>query len=501
MNPNDVYGITTNAEEYKPEEPQPLRKKMGEPKLFPVDILPLVLSNAVKAIHNKIQAPLPICAQSVLATASLAVQGHANVVLPMGQERPLSCSFLSIAESGDRKSSADNEAMFPITEYQKTLNEQYQKDLISYKNNKEIYECEKQQLLKGKNKKSYNPEDLLKKLNNLKEPIPPIPPLLICEDPTLEGLHKFMATSHPSLGLFTTEGSQFLGGYSMGKDHKLKSAGALSKLWDGGNLITRIRAGDSPLILSGKRLSLHLMSQPEIARQLLSDEELQDQGLLSRFLIVAPQSLAGTRFSKRLDQTVEVGINKYHSFIRDLLNVKLPLKEKIYSELEFRALHLTEKAKEIWFSYSDEIERKLIAGGQMEPIKSLANKLPEHAARLAGILSLIEDINCKEIDEKNLCAGLELAQYYAEERLRLTGAYRVPKAILLAERLLNWLHNNWDKNLISLPDIYQKSLNAIKTKKQAEPIVKTLEDHGWLIKSGPAVVNNIPRKNVWKIMR
>jgi putative DNA primase/helicase len=52
---------------------------------FPVDALGGILGSAAHAIHDRVQAPLAICGQSVLAAASLAAQGHADVVLPIGQ--------------------------------------------------------------------------------------------------------------------------------------------------------------------------------------------------------------------------------------------------------------------------------------------------------------------------------------------------------------------------------------------------------------------------------
>jgi hypothetical protein len=50
------------------------------------------------------------CARPLSATA-LATQGFADAVLPTGQRRPLSLSILSIAASGKRKTSTDNEAL------------------------------------------------------------------------------------------------------------------------------------------------------------------------------------------------------------------------------------------------------------------------------------------------------------------------------------------------------------------------------------------------------
>ena len=78
-----------------------------------------MLSRATHAIASKVQVPEAIAAQSVLATAALAAQPHADVVLPFGQTRPLSLFLVTIAASGDRKSSADNEALRPIHMHEK----------------------------------------------------------------------------------------------------------------------------------------------------------------------------------------------------------------------------------------------------------------------------------------------------------------------------------------------------------------------------------------------
>src|SRR4051794_33295821 len=67
-----------------------------------------------------------ICAQSVLACATLASQGHADVELPTGQTRPCSNYFVTVAESGERKSSADAEALWPIRTHERKLREEFE---------------------------------------------------------------------------------------------------------------------------------------------------------------------------------------------------------------------------------------------------------------------------------------------------------------------------------------------------------------------------------------
>jgi hypothetical protein len=107
---------------YDPNEPpRPLMREMPPADPFPIEALG-PLAAAAKAIHDRVQAPLAICGQSVLAAATLAVQGHANVELPIGGKRskPLSSYFVTVAESGERKTEADHHALWAIRSMRKT---------------------------------------------------------------------------------------------------------------------------------------------------------------------------------------------------------------------------------------------------------------------------------------------------------------------------------------------------------------------------------------------
>jgi hypothetical protein len=57
---------------------------------------------------------------------------------------------------------------------------------------------------------------------------------MTCPELTFEGLCKLFAVGQPSLGIFATEGGQFVGGHGMSDDAKLRTAAGLSKLWDDG---------------------------------------------------------------------------------------------------------------------------------------------------------------------------------------------------------------------------------------------------------------------------
>jgi hypothetical protein len=139
-------------------------------------------------------------------------------------------------------------------------------------------------------------------------------------------------------------------------------------------------------------------------------------------------------------------------------------------------------------------------GGDLEPIRGLANKLPEHAARLAAVLSLVVDLRCREVDVSCVERGIDLAQHYAAEALRLFDLGASRPDLVRAERLLGWLTGIWTEPLVSLPDIYQLGPNAIRDKKSAAETVALLEEHGWLVRlPGGAIVRGTRRQDVWRI--
>jgi len=295
MTQAQIKSILASAEIVKVEPPQPLQPAPDSPVPYPVHALGGYLSKVVMAIYQKTRTPEAICAQSVLAAASLVMQSRSDVTLPFGQKRPLSNFFLSIAETGERKSSADSEAIQAIKEYEGKLDGQYQAEYDQWKSEQDVWEQERQRILHDK---KYNANGQARKaaLNALgSSPCEPLLPMLICDEPTVEGLCKLFPKAQPRLGVFSTEGGQFIGGYSMSEDHKLKTVSTLSQLWDGVP-VKRIRVGDGVSIMRGRRISMHLMIQPYIAQKTLSDPLLRNQGFLSRLLTIAPASTAGTRF-------------------------------------------------------------------------------------------------------------------------------------------------------------------------------------------------------------
>jgi hypothetical protein len=395
-----------------------------------------ILAGAADAIHDKVQAPKAIGAQSVLAAATLAVQGHGDVKLPTGQIKPISNFFVTIAESGERKTAADYEALWPVRKREAALRE------------KLAWDRAREHAIKKANGTHSAMKQALDAIG--REPPSPLEPMLTCTEPTFEGLWKLLTIGQPSIGIFATEGGQFIGGHGMSADNKLRTSTGLSMARDG-DPIRRVRAGEGAFVLPGRRVAIHLMAQPDVVSLFMHDPLIQEQGLLSRTLISSPVSMAGQRLWREPADTSDAALKTYGARLLTIMEMPLPLADGKTNELRPRTLPLSRQSRELWIAFANHIERAISPNGELEPVRGLANKIPEHAARLAAVLTLVNDIEARQINDEQMSGGIELAQHYAGEALRLLGASQISAELRLAQRTLAWLHGSWREPMISLP--------------------------------------------------
>jgi len=476
-------------------ESQPLRRELPPPEPFPVDALGDVLNKAALAIMDVIQSPAAVCGNSLLAGAALAVQGHADIVID-GRTLPVSSYFATVADSGERKTATDDAALRPHAKRQRALREIYGQEIEEHAISLAAWKKSREEVLSSKRNKTMQAKvDALRELGP--EPQGPVDAVLMVEEPTYEGLVKAMATGWPSMGLFSDEGGRFLGGHGMNQDNQLKTAVGLSKLWDG-SPISRTRGGDGNILLYGRRLSVHLMIQPAVSALLFGSDLLMGQGLLSRFLVTWPESNIGKHRYRESNLAETPAMRRYFGRLLDILEASLPLAEGTRNELAPRQLPLSPAAKRIWIGFHDHVSGLCGEGKELHAVKGLAAKGAEHAARLSGVLTLVNDLQAGAVALAEMEAGIELAQFYLGEALRLFDAAADNPDLILAEKCLAWARNRGCP--LTLPELYQFGPNQVRDKETANRIVTILEKHGWLLQiPDGAEVAGKRRRLAWEV--
>jgi hypothetical protein len=401
-----------------------------------------------------------------------------------------------VALSGERKTTADNLAMRPVRENERAMAARHEEDRHTHEIEVTAWEKQRAHDLK-RAKTQAEKRSALMDLGQKPETLPP--PLLVAPEPTIEGIHRLFAEGVASLGLFATEGGQFLGGHGMSTDHRLKTAAALSAQWDG-EPIRRVRAGDGARRLAGRRLSLHLQVQPRVAQEILADEDLIDQGLPSRILVAAPDSTAGTRFWRDPPADAEDRLNRFSEAVANLLRRQprcLPGEQRV---LDPAVVTLNADARQLWIAFADEVERSLGPDGELAQIRGLASKLPEHAARLAVVMAAVERPELSHLNGEDLARGISLARYYATEALRVHEARCADPDIELAVRTLEWLHST-GKRQVALVNIYQSGPRVVRDAKTAKKAVKVLVEHGYLTPLPPGTeIDGHARRAAWEVV-
>lgn len=431
---------------------------MSAAPAFPVEHLPPIMRDAVAALEQHVQAPRSLCAHSVLSAAMLVCQGLANVeVSSLPSPRPLSLFMLAVAVSGERKSACDDLALSAVARHEAEMRRQYDDEAKEYRVSLAAFEAEKRSI--ERDNKLTHPERR-QRLRDLREPVAPLLPVIRAKEPNLEGLLNVLRQGRASIGIFTSEGGQFLGGHGMGQEAKTRTVTGLSELWDSGSA-QRIRAQET-LFLTGRRVGISLAAQPQVASALLGDELAKDQGFVGRFLVTMPDSTIGARIIRETHPTADGRLSVFQRQCARLLNAALPLSDDTRNQLDPPSIGLSSEAWAVWRGFAQAAEDGCKPGGPWVPVRSAALKMAENVARIAGILALFQDPDVvrrepdEGIDGDTMAAACAVGMFYLTEALRLTGHSILDPETRAQNDLAEWLGKEHAPGDLTAPSIIQK---------------------------------------------
>ncbi|MGT7018635.1 DUF3987 domain-containing protein, partial [Escherichia coli] len=146
---------------------------------FPLSSLPPLIRDAVIEAQQITQAPLGLVAASALGAVSLVCQNLIDVCRLNTLRGPVSLFFLTLAESGERKTAVDKLLMKPLYQQEMQLYSRYKSELAVWKNKEELLKAQKKALLSKLNKelrKGADESETLRQLevlqkNSAEEPV------------------------------------------------------------------------------------------------------------------------------------------------------------------------------------------------------------------------------------------------------------------------------------------------------------------------------------------
>jgi hypothetical protein len=351
---------------------------------FPTDALPETLRAWVEAEATATQTPRDLPGVIALAALSACVAKKVEVEVRSGWREPLNTYWLVALEPGNRKSAVFRDAVEPLHRHERVLAEQSRAPMQAEHTKLEV----KRRMLKRaveRAAKTGSPEDLQSAAElaiELDAHALPVVPRLIADDVTPEKLGQMLAEQGGRVAILSAEGGMFdlAGGrYSDG----VPNLDVFLKGHPGDDLRAD-RIGRGPVHVRKPALTLGLVVQPDVIRDLARKPGFRGSGLLARFFFSLPQSLVGSRDVTPPPMPAEVALG-YADLCARLLG--LP-EQREDGELVPIVVRFDEAARRSIEDLARELEGRLGAGGDLAALSDWANKLVGGVARIAGLLHL-----------------------------------------------------------------------------------------------------------------
>jgi hypothetical protein len=418
----------------------PSMKDRGAPA-YPLHALG-PLAPACEAIAEAGQVQPAMVGQCLLGAASLLTQGLFNVDTLTGKA-PLSLYLLTLGDSGDGKTTAQRPALASVNEWQRQQARRHTDDLKAFER------------AKGTRKKGDDAPEL------------PTSPFRLVADCTVEGLRRDLDTGPCSQGVFSDEAAAILSGYGMSADHRSKTAGVYSKLWDDGHLsVSRVTGGRVERY--GRRVALHWLIQPMAAAEAIGDPLLSALGFWPRFLAAWPDPQAPRLARGFLPGTLPA-VRAYWQRCDDLLAVALP-----DDAGDCNAIPLADDARALLGQAFERFER---AGkrGSLQVVKPFALRATEQACRIAGVLSAFD--GCDVVTAEAARGALALVAYSLETWRAIIDEGAADQSGATALRLYDWLtaRPGWRE---SLAVIVNGGPACVRSKDKRDAALALLQDAG-----------------------
>ncbi|HNX77900.1 MAG TPA: YfjI family protein [Candidatus Rifleibacterium sp.] len=458
-------------------EPESLPDR-SKPEPFPLDCLPEKIRAAIEEAQRNIQAPVAMVAASALSALSLACQSKIDVARNDSLTSPVSLFSLVIAESGDRKSSADKAFTDAIRQYQNEITERNKPLMQEYCSAFAAWQAERDGILRAIKQAAGNSEkisalkDALTKID-AEQPKRPHNPQYLYQNFSIEGLRKGLS-EWPSAGIFSSEAGSVFGGYGMRRESALDTLGTFNSFWSGEPISFKRLVSESG-DLQNCRLTVSLAIQQgaldEFLRQ--SGSLARSSGFWARCLIVQPESLQGFRPYAEPAQSWN-HVSAFNARIREILDQSDKFDEA--GRLQLNLVRLSPGAKRAWTVYYNQIESELKADGEMIDVRDFASKSAEQAARIAALLEYFCTGNL-EISLESMQSAAVLAGWYLVEAQRYFGLIDQPENERNAIVLENYLREKNAPQGVSKRLIQKSGPHRLRKKEKLEDAIQFLFEH------------------------
>ena len=454
------------------------------------DCLPKEVKLVIESLKFTHNLPEEMSVQAVLATINFATSCHYNLdpeFFGKGVIIPTNGYFIGLSPTGGTKSTIFKTVSKGIERFE-------EEERIRYKSDFDVFQLQhaiwKRQHDKIKNSKEAQ-NDITWIQNELRllgdEPEAPIGSTYTVKTATRNGLIDIL-NEVPFARLSSDEGGEFFSGHSMGnktESNAQEMITTLSDLWSGGRIDRN--TGMNRISIANRRFTMFFLLQHQMAK-FINLPIYSQQGFMHRFLITHTDYWEMPDLDiKRLPaiRKEQEKLEPFHNRIYELLKQQKHFKEDSQRELDLPIFKVDEDALDLASQYSNQLKKESRSGQPYEQWQGFTLRTLEHVLRLSANLACFE--GKKSIDLKSVTAGVELFNFYLEQRITLEIGVDSKQDDLIqnADKFLVWFNTADDtssgvlKSWITQrsPRWFQKNL----AKSERDRILEELVDRGEIV--------------------
>jgi len=437
---------------------------------FPFDAFPALIRDALHEMEMNFQAPRALIGSSALGAISLACQSVVDVLRPnMLEASPVSLFLITVADSGERKSSVDKQFMRPIFEFERAQEQRYQLKNSDYEAVWQVWSARHKAILaaiKKNTKKELSTDQLKQELAShlQSKPQKSRRKKMVYTDATPEAIIRGLHDGGASAGIMSDEAGDIF------KGRAISSLAMFNKAW-GGDTFTVDRCSSESFSVENPRLTISLMAQTKVVTEFMArhGNEARDIGFLARTLICFPASTQGARFIEDKTPSWE-HLPIFQNRMAEILNL-----EKV--EGEKNILKFSPEGATRWIQIFNKIETRLNPGRYFSDMKDYASKYAENLARVAAILHFFCGFK-GDISDDMVSRAERICEWYADEFKENFAKPEIPIEELDAKELERWLQRHVQETgnyFIRKNDIRKFGPNSLRSKERLDAALDFLE--------------------------
>lgn len=430
---------------------------------YPVEVLPEPIRSHVEGSAEAIGCDPAFVATAIIPSLAGAIGNSRVMLLKAGWEEPAVLWGCLVGDSGCQKSPALDAATRHVKRRQAAAIEAHQAERDEYDRQVEAYKLDLDDWKRTGRKNGAAPPEA---------PIEPVCKRSYVSDITVEGLALILAENERGELLVRDELSGWVNSFGEYKHGPGSDVANWLNIHGARDLVVDRKTGDKKtLYVRRAAVSICGGIQPGTLRRVLGTEHFEN-GLAARLLLAMPprrkKRWTEAGIDQALDQRVEAVFDRLYGLEPEIRD----------GRPEPVVVGLSRDGKAAWVEFYDRhAERIADASGDEAAVLS---KCEGAAARIALVLHLVRhaagDPGAGDaVDDQDIRAGVRLAEWYADEALRVYGLFAETDEDRNRRRVVEFIQRHG--GTVTARDLMRSS-RKYSTADQAEAVLQDLVSAG-----------------------